>query len=167
MSKHPAEVCTLLTFRLQSEVYGVEITKVHEIVEYDRTITRVPTTPEFMEGVMNLRGLVVPVVDMNSKLGFGHTTVTPDTSLIIIEIQCEGEPLILGAVADEVEDILEIGFDDILLPPSAGTLLKPEFLIGLARRGDGFVMIMDIDVVLSPEELVELSQPLDFSPGPS
>lgn len=158
---------TFLTFRLNNETFGVEITKVREIVEHDESITRVPRTPDFMRGVMNLRGNVVPVVDLNLKLGFPPTTPTEDTCIIIVEVDTEGETLVLGAVADAVEEVLEIQANDILAPPPAGTGLRPEFLTGLARRGDGFVMLMRVDAVLAVSEIARVGALADRAAAPS
>ena len=144
---------TFLTFHLHQEVFGLEITRVREIVEYDKTVTRVPRTPIFMRGVMNLRGNVVPVVDMNRKLGFDESEATPDTCVIIVEIDVGDETMTVGAIVDGVEEVLELGPEDILAAPPAGTLLAPELLSGLARRNEGFVMLMRVEAILAPSEL--------------
>ncbi len=160
MSTSRAAPGTFLTFRLHDETFGVEILKVREIVELDRSITRVPRTPEFMRGVMNLRGHVVPVVDLNAKLGFSATPATADTCVIIVEVQQPGsDSMILGAVADAVEEVLTLGADEILAPPPAGTSLGPEYLTGLARAEHGFILLMDVDAVLAEPRLAAATPP--------
>jgi purine-binding chemotaxis protein CheW len=144
---------TYLTFRLRDEVFGVEIARVREIVELDGAVTRVPRTPAFMRGVMNLRGQVVPVVDMNAKLGFEPASPTQDTCVIILEVLHEDEPLVLGAMVDAVREVVELSEDEVLAPPPSGTALRPEFLDGLVREGESFVMLISVDAVLAAEEL--------------
>lgn len=144
---------TYLTFNLHGETFGLEITRVREIVEYNRAVTRVPRTPRHMRGVMNLRGNVVPVVDMNRKLGFDESETTPETCVIIVEVDAGEDKMTIGAVVDGVEEVLELGPDDILAPPPAGTALGPDLLNGLARRDEGFIMLMRVEAVLAPEEL--------------
>ncbi|MEO1228994.1 MAG: chemotaxis protein CheW [Myxococcota bacterium] len=150
---------TYLTFHLHEEIFGLEITRVREIVEYDRAVTRVPRTPAFMRGVMNLRGNVVPVVDMNRKLGFAERDPTADTCVIIIEIDVGEETMTVGAMVDGVEEVLELAPEDILEAPPAGTLLAPELLSGLARREEGFVMLMRVEAILAPGELAGVEPP--------
>lgn len=144
---------TYLTFRLQNETFGVSISKVREIVELNGKVTRVPRTPAFMRGVMNLRGHVVPVVDMNAKLGFEPTAITEDTCVVILEIPFDDDLLVLGAQVDAVEEVVELTDEDILAPPPSGTSLRPEYLDGLARQAEGFILLMSVDHVLAVEEL--------------
>ena len=154
MSEENDQPGTFLTFKLNDETYGLTIDRVREIVECDSAITPVPRTPSFMRGVMNLRGNVVPVVDMNRKLDLPPTEPTPDTCIIILEIGAEEETLVLGVLVDGVEEVLELSAEDLLVAPPAGTSLRPEFLSGMAKTESGdFIMMVEIDAVLSPGEL--------------
>lgn len=156
MTDTTAEPGTYLTFRLNEETFGVKIDRVREIVEVDSAITPVPRTPAFMKGVMNLRGNVVPVVDMNHKLGLPVTELTPESCIIIVEVGHGEEAMVLGAMVDGVEEVIEYGAKDLMAPPTGGTSLRPEFLAGLARRCDeGFVMLVRLDSVLAASKLHE------------
>ncbi len=141
-----------LTFRLGEEVFALDITKVREVLDFT-TVTRVPRTPAFMRGVINLRGTVVPVVDLRLKFGMTMTERTVNTCVIIAEVTVDGETTLLGALADSVQEVLDLGADTILPPPRIGTKLKTEFIRGMGRQNDRFVIILDIDAVFSADEL--------------
>ncbi|HKK01589.1 MAG TPA: chemotaxis protein CheW, partial [Desulfuromonadales bacterium] len=119
-----------LTFNLDGEVFGLEIGKVREVLDVT-TLTRVPQTPEFMRGVINLRGSVVPVVDLRLKFGMPRAATTVNSCIIIVEISLDGETTVLGALADSVQEVLELSPDEIEPPPKIGTRLKTEFLKGM------------------------------------
>lgn len=146
-----------LTFKLDDEIFAVEVHKVREVLEFD-TITKVPHTPEYMCGVINLRGSVVPVMDMRLKFGLEPTEKTIDTCIIVLEIMMEGEPLIIGALADSVQEVFELSTSNIEPPPKFGTRLHTDFLKGMGQRDKKFIMILDIDRVFSTEELIELQE---------
>ncbi|MFP4498315.1 MAG: chemotaxis protein CheW [Vulcanimicrobiota bacterium] len=143
-----------LTFRLGEELFAVEIDKVREVMDYT-TITRVPRVPEFMMGVINLRGNVVPVIDMRLKFGMTKTERTVNTCIIIVEVEHEEESLILGALADSVQEVFEIEQGQIEPPPKIGTRLRTEFIQGMGKRDseEQFVIILDIDKIFSTDEL--------------
>jgi len=147
-----AENGQYLTFTLDGEVFALEIGKVREVLEYG-TITRVPQTPEFMRGVINLRGNVVPVVDLRRKFGMGITEQTVDTCSVITEVEIDGESTLLGALADSVQEVIEFDAGQIEPPPRMGTRLDTGFIRGMGRRGEEFVIILDIDRVFSAEDL--------------
>ncbi len=151
------ETTQYLTFKLEGEVFAVEISKVREVLEYT-TVTKVPRTPDFMSGVINLRGNVVPVVDMKLKLGMSTTEKTIDTCIIIVEVTVDGEQIVLGALADSVQEVVEIEPDKIEPAPRLGTNLNIEFLKGMGKRDDNFVMILDIDKVFSIKEIVGIQE---------
>ena len=150
-----------LTFKLRDEVFALEISKVREVLEYT-TVTKIPRTPDFMSGVINLRGNVVPVIDLNLKLGMSQTEKTIDTCIIIVEIAASGETVILGALADSVQEVIEIQPENIEPVPKIGTKLHIEFLQGMGKKYDRFMMILDIDKVFSSEDIAAVSGGTDI-----
>ncbi len=141
-----------LTFKLNDEIFGVDVAQVREILDYVK-ITKVPQTPEFMCGVINLRGSVVPVVDMNMKFGMVKTERTVNTCIVVVEVILNEEKTILGALVDSVQEVFEIEPQNIEPAPKIGTKLKTEFIKGMGKREDKFIIILDIDKVFSSEEL--------------
>jgi len=141
-----------LTFKLAEEVFALDITKVREVLEYT-VVTKVPQTPAFMRGVINLRGGVVPVVDMRLKFGMEQTENTVNTCVIISEILIDDETTVLGALADSVQEVIELEPGQIEPPPRMGTRLKTEFIKGMGKRDGEFIIILDIDKVFSVEEV--------------
>ena len=141
-----------LTFGLSSEVFAVEVGKVREILDYT-TITKVPRTPEFMRGVINVRGSVVPVVDLRLKFGMTQTERTLGTCIIVLEIAVEGETIVLGALADSVQEVIELEPEQIEPAPRIGVRVRNEFIRGMGKTDSGFIMILDIDTVFSSGEL--------------
>ncbi len=146
------EATQYLTFRLGEEVFALDITKVREVLDYTST-TKVPKTPEFMHGVINLRGSVVPVVDMRLKFGMSKTEKTVNTCIIIVEVAVDGETTILGALADSVQEVMDLDPDNIEPAPKIGTRLDTSFIKGMGKRDGSFVIILDIDKVFSVSEL--------------
>ncbi len=141
-----------LTFKLDTEVFALDISKVREVLEYT-LVTKVPQTPNFMCGVINLRGHVVPVVDLRLKFGMSEAEKTVNTCIIIVEVMLDGETTVLGALADSVEEVFEFETDQIEPAPKIGTTLNTNFLRGMGKRDEQFIMILDIDNVFSSEEL--------------
>ncbi len=142
-----------LSFMLGEEIFALDISKVREVLDYTK-ITKVPQTPEFMRGVINLRGGVVPVVDMRLKFGMARTEQTVNTCIIIVEVALEEETTVLGALADSVQEVFDLEPGQIEPAPSIGTHLKTEFLKGMGKRNEkDFVLLLDIDRVFSSEEI--------------
>lgn len=141
-----------LTFKLREEVFGVDVAQVREILDLVK-ITKVPQTPDFMVGVINLRGSVVPVVDMNLKFGMTQTERTVNTCIVVVEVQLNEEKTILGALVDSVQEVFEIEPENIEPAPKIGTKLKTEFIKGMGKRDENFIIILDIDKVFTSEEL--------------
>jgi len=150
-----AETTQYLTFKLDQETYALDITQVREVLDFSE-VTKVPRMPEFMRGVINLRGGVVPVVDLRLKFGMTRTEKTIDTCIIIIDLAIEGETTLLGALADSVQEVMTMEPDQILAPPKIGTRLNTEFIKGMGKRNDEFVIIVDIDKVFSLDEMAVL-----------
>ncbi len=147
-----AETTQYLTFKLADEVFALDISQVREVLDFT-SITKVPRTPEFMRGVINLRGSVVPVVDMRLKFGMSKTENTVNTCIIIVEIDLDGDKTILGALADSVQEVIELEPGQIEPPPKIGTRLRTEFIRGMGKRDEHFIMILDIDKIFSADEL--------------
>jgi len=144
-----------LSFVLDEEVYALDIRQVREVLDLT-TITKVPRMPDFMRGVINLRGGVVPVVDLRLKFGLPATEKTVDTCIIIIEISLEGETTMIGALADSVQEVMDLDQDQIKAPPKIGTRLKTEFIRGMGKKNDRFIIILDIDKVFTSYELSQV-----------
>jgi len=141
-----------LTFKLDEEVFAVDISKVREVLEYT-TVTKVPQTPAFMCGVINLRGGVVPVVDLRLKFGMSRAERTVNTCIIIVEVELDGEKTVLGALVDSVQEVFEFEPDQIEPAPKIGTRLKTEFIRGMGKRDDEFIIILDINRVFSSDDI--------------
>ncbi len=146
------EATQYLTFTLDDEVFAVDISKVREVLDF-KTVTKVPQVPEFMRGVINLRGSVVPVVDMRLKFGMPATEKTVDTCIVIVEIELDGDITVIGALADSVQEVLDLEPDQIEPAPKIGTRLNTEFIRGMGKRGEEFIIILDINKVFSVDEL--------------
>lgn len=142
-----------LTFVLDDEVFALDISQVREVLEFN-SVTRVPQVPDFMRGVINLRGSVVSVLDMRLKFGMGKTEQTINTCIIIVEIVIDGEQIMLGALADSVKEVMDIDAENIEPPPKIGTKLRTDFIKGMGKVEDGFIIILDIDNVFSSDELL-------------
>lgn len=145
-----------LTFKLSEEIFALDVAKVREILEFT-TITKVPQTPEYMRGVINLRGSVVPVVDMRLKFGMSMTEQSVNTCIIVVEVSLDGETIILGALADSVQEVVEMEPESIEPAPHIGAKLNTDFIRGMGKIDDQFVMILDIDKIFSSAELAELA----------
>lgn len=147
-----AEAAQYLTFTLGEEIFALDIGKVREVLDYT-TITKVPRTPDFMCGVINLRGNVVPVVDMRLKFGMAATVKGVNTCIIIVEVTVDDETTVLGALADSVREVIDLEQEQIEAPPRIGTRLNIDFIRGMGRHGEGFVMILNLDRIFSADEL--------------
>ena len=122
-----------------------------EILQYEE-VTAIPSTPRSIRGVINLRGRGVPVLDLAVKLGLDETPVTKRTCILVFEATLEGADLVLGLVTDSVTAVIELGPEDIEEPPSLGTDVRLEHLVGMGRAGKGFVLLLDLEKVLSADE---------------
>ncbi len=145
-----------LTFHIAGEEYAIGITRVREIIEYD-TVTRVPKTPAFIRGVINLRGSVVPVIDLAVKFGLPECAVTRSTCIVVLELSLNGEETATGVIADSVSQVVDLVSTDIEKVPSFGTQVHTEYLLGMAKLGKKFALLLDVDKVLSLEELEQVA----------
>ena len=141
-----------LTFRLGDEIYALEITRVREVLDYTH-ITKVPKVPEFMRGIINLRGGVVPVVDLKRKFDMGQTQRAVDTCIIIVEVDVENESTMIGTLADSVREVIELSAEQIEPPPKIGSQIRTEFIKGMGKQDDHFIIILDINSIFSADEL--------------
>ncbi len=147
----------LFTFNLSNEIYGIEISKVREVMDFKK-ITTVPRTPDFMKGVINLRGGVVPVIDLRLKFGMDETEKTVDTCIIIVDITVDGEKTFIGALADSVKEVITIEPESIEPAPKIGTKLDTDFIKGMGKFNEEFVIILDIEKIFTTEELVAVKE---------
>ncbi len=149
-----------LTFYVAGEEYAITILKVTEIIECV-SLTHVPGTPPWIRGVLNLRGAVVPVVDLAVKFGLAPTELTRRTCVVMIELEDvehdKGDRLVLGVMADSVHQVVELGPDQIQPPPSFGPRVRVDCIQGMGVSGDAFVVLLDIDRVLSSSEILAAS----------
>jgi purine-binding chemotaxis protein CheW len=153
MSQPSAASTQHLSFFLSGEEYALGILQVKEIIEYD-TVTRIPGTAAWVRGVINLRGSVLPVVDLAVKLGMAPCAVTRRSCIVVVEATHQGERLVMGMLADAVGQVLEFAPGDVEAPPSFGTSMNSGYLMGMGRAGKRFVLLLDIDRVLSGQELL-------------
>jgi len=154
------ETLQYLTFKLADEVFALDISKVREVLDFT-TVTGVPRTPEFMRGVINLRGSVVPVVDLRLKFGMTRTENSVNTCIVITEVTVDGDTTVLGALADSVQEVLDLEPGNIAPAPKIGTMLRTDFIKGMGRREDRFVIILDIDRIFTFDDLalVQTTEP--------
>jgi purine-binding chemotaxis protein CheW len=151
------ETARYLTFRLGDEVFAINVFKAREVLDLSH-ITRVPTSPGYLRGVVNVRGNAIPVVDLRSKFGLPQTADTLHTRIIVMDLQMDGQTVVVGGLADAVHEVLELEPQDINDPPSLGMRWRTDLIIGLGRRDDNFIIILDIERVFSTEEFSNLIQ---------
>jgi purine-binding chemotaxis protein CheW len=146
------EIRQYLTFVLDKEVFALDVSNVREILEFG-SVTKVPGTPDYMRGVINLRGSVVPVFDMRLKFGLGQTEATVHTCVVVVEVDAEQEKAVIGALVDSVQEVSELEPDQIEPAPKIGSGLRTDFIKGMGKKDDSFLMILDIDRVVSSDEI--------------
>ena len=146
-----------LTFSLAKEEYGISILKIKEIIGM-MPITTVPQTPEFVKGVINLRGKVIPVVDLRLRFGLEAADYTDRTCIIVVEIKGQAGNVLIGTVVDSVSEVLNIKGDDIEETPTFGSKLNTGYILGMAKMEGGVKILLDIDRVLNAEEIADLEK---------
>lgn len=159
MAENDVRAGKYLTFFLRNEIYGLQILKVQEIIGL-MEITRVPRTPNYMRGVINLRGKVIPVVDLRVKFSMGPQPDTEKNCIIVVQVPREGgaSPVIMGILVDEVAEVLDIAAAQIEDTPSFGSELNTEFILGVGKVGQKVVMMLDVDQVLTANEMRAVSE---------
>jgi len=146
------KVTQFLTFELNNEAYGINILKIKEIIDYGN-ITRVPMMPEFIEGVVNLRGSVVPVVNLALRFSQRSSPKTKRSSIVILELKGESETLEIGIIVDVVNEVLDLLSAEIEPSPSFGTKIRTDFICGMGKVSDQLLILLNIENILSIEEL--------------
>jgi purine-binding chemotaxis protein CheW len=147
-----------LTFFIAGEEYAVSLEHVREVIPYD-TVTRVPGMPDAVRGVTNLRGSVVPVVDLAVQFRLKEVPVTKRTCIVLVEAVVYEQPVLMGLMTEEVGQVLALGPGELIAPPSFGAPVRTEFLLGMAQVGKKFAIVLDIQRVLSPNELLQAASP--------
>ncbi|MCW8901574.1 MAG: chemotaxis protein CheW [Gammaproteobacteria bacterium] len=155
--KIEGDATQFLTFILDDEAYGVEILRVQEIKGWT-PVTRIPNTPKYMQGVLNLRGTIVPIVDMRMRFDLQRVEYTPVTVIIVLSVKSESGERVIGLVVDSVSDVIDVNAKDIKATPNFGTTLNTEFINGLATSAENMVMLLDVDKLLSVDEMTALAQ---------
>ncbi len=146
-----AERRQYLSFTLAGTDYAVGILRVKEILQYE-TITRVPSMPPSVRGVVNLRGTVVPMIDLAVKFGLPETPITRRSCILVVEAAPGGVASVMGIIADSVSEVLELGSSDVAPPPLFGTRVRADHLLGMGKVGEGFVLLLDLDKAISADE---------------
>lgn len=145
-----------LTFDLAGEMYGVEILRVQEIRGWE-TVRDIPNTPDFIKGALNLRGEIVPIIDLRIRFAMGNVEYTPVTVVIVLCVETEQGSSIMGVVADAVSDVLDIKIADIKDKPNLGAKIDTRFMRGMYVTKENMIMLMDVDKLLDPEQFEGIS----------
>ena len=151
--KNKNAIESYLSFSLDDEKFAVHVDKVLNILEM-RPITKVPQSPDYMNGVINLRGNVLPVIDLRIKFGVENKSFTVDTCIIVLSVKVDAEIIMVGALVDEVNEVLELSETDIEPAPSIGSKYNPEFINGMYRVNESFIMILNIDHVFATDSML-------------
>jgi purine-binding chemotaxis protein CheW len=152
MSATITEIGQYITFKLGQELFAINVSQVREVLEITQ-ITRVPTAPEYMLGVVNVRGKAIPVVDLRMKFGLPTVQDTVNSRIVVMELELDEEETTIGGIADSVHEVIELEPGQINPPPRSAMRWRTELISGMGRRGDNFIIILDIDRVFSSEEI--------------
>jgi purine-binding chemotaxis protein CheW len=155
MDKRNTILNSYLSFRLGEEHFAANASKVINILEMC-SITAIPKAPEYMKGIINLRGAVLPVIDLRQKLGMTPYTKTPNTCIIVLDITIENESILVGAIVDAVNAVIEIDKEKLMETPSIGGKYKSEFILGIANINEEFIMALDVDAIFTHDEIIEV-----------
>ncbi len=147
-----------LSFKLGEEIFAANVSKVLNILEMVK-ITKVPKCPEYMKGVINLRGTILPVIDTRIKLGMSATELTPNTCILVLDIDFQKDSLHIGGLVDSVQEVLEIEPEQILSPPNIGSKYQSEFIYGMYKLNEEqFIMLLDMDKLFTTEDIQEIRE---------
>ena len=153
MSAAEAAVSTqYLTFKLGDETFALDVAEVREILDFT-SVTKVPRTPPFMRGVINLRGSVVPVMDLRLKFAMSATEQTVNSCIIVVEMTMEGDQVVIGVLADAVQEVIDMEPEQIEPAPRIGTKLNMDFILGMGKHNGAFMMILDIDKIFESSDI--------------
>jgi purine-binding chemotaxis protein CheW len=147
------EIAQYMTFKLGDGLFAINVAQVREVLEVSQ-ITRIPTAPEYMRGVVNVRGKAIPVVDLRLKFGLPKGLATVHTRIVVIELEMDGEVTVVGGVADSVHEVIELEPSQINPPPSIASRWRTDLIRGMGRRGDDFIIILDINSIFSSDALM-------------
>ncbi|WP_026474883.1 chemotaxis protein CheW [Alkaliflexus imshenetskii] len=151
------KINSYLSFRLGEEIFALHVGRVHKILEMTG-ITEVPCAPDYMKGVINLRGNVLPVVDTRVKFGMSAVEKSKTTSILVTEVNISGENVLVGLMVDAVHSVLKLEQDDLLPPPRIGDKYRSEFISNMARVKDRFYIVLNMDALFSSDEQIDLSE---------
>jgi len=144
-------IASYITFKLGDELFAIDVVRVREVLDLSE-ITRVPTAPPYMRGVVNVRGSAVPVVDLRLKFGLPATPDTVNTRIIVLELELDGEPVVVGGLADSVHEVLELERSQIREPPRIAMRWRADMIEGLGKKAEQFIIVLDITRVFTTEE---------------
>lgn len=164
IDKNTVSSMQVLSFVLDGDWFGVEISGIQEVLEY-RQVAKVPRTPDFMLGVINLRGKVIPVVDLRRHFQMKLAEPTVDSCIIIVHVEIDGEETPLGIMADRVQEVVEIAVEDINPPPRIGNRINGAFIYGMARHEEQFIILLRLSRVFSADELHKVLEQTVESPS--
>jgi purine-binding chemotaxis protein CheW len=164
--KRSVALSQYLTFTVDGGLFAIEIARAREVLEF-KGVTKVPNTPPFMRGVLNLRGHVIPIVDLRLRFGMARTEATLHARVVILDLQVDGVATRLGVLADSVQGVIDLGDEELAPPPSIGTRVRAEFIRGVGKRDDRILMLLDIDRVLSVDELPAASTATETIKAPT
>ncbi|MCD4833594.1 MAG: chemotaxis protein CheW [Bacteroidales bacterium] len=146
-----------LSFKLGEETFASNVSKVLNILEMMK-ITKVPKSPSYMKGVINLRGAVLPLVDTRLKFGMTQTEITTNTCILVLDVKVNGESINISAMVDSVQEVIELEESDIQPPPNIGSKYKSEFIYGMIKVDEKFIMLLDMDKVFSTDEVIMVKE---------
>ena len=148
MSTTVNETAQYITFKLGDELFAINVAQVREVLELPQ-ITKVPTAPDYMRGVVNVRGKAIPVVDLRLKFGLPAAPDTVNSRIVVLELELDGETTVVGGIADSVHEVIELEAGQINPPPRIAMRWRTEFIQGMGRRGEEFIIILDINRVFA------------------
>ena len=154
-------ISSYITFKLGDELFAIDVARVREVLDLSE-ITRVPTAPPYMRGVVNVRGSAVPVVDLRLKFGLPSTADTVDTRIVVIELELDGEITVVGGLADSVREVLELDRSEIREPPRIAMRWRADMIEGMGKKGEQFIIVLDIARVFATDEVMLIG---DAAPG--
>ena len=163
----PDTITSYLTFKLGSELFAIDVARVREVLDLSE-ITQVPTAPAYMRGVVNVRGSAVPVVDLRRKFGLPPAADTVNTRIVVLELEVDGQLVVVGGLADSVHEVLELERAQIHEPPRVAMRWRADMIEGLGKKADQFIIVLDIARVFAADKslLAEPGAALEAPPGP-
>jgi len=157
-----SETCQYMTFRLGDELFATNVSQVREVLEVLQ-ITKVPTAPPYMRGVVNVRGQAIPVVDLRLRFGLPKLADSVTTRVIVMELKIDGETAIIGGLADSVHEVIELDSANINPPPRIAMRWRTDFILGMGKRDEEFIIILDVNAIFSSEELIAVSETAELT----